>query len=232
MIKFFFNRAPNPLKIALYLEETGLPYEAVPVDTRKGEQHSPAFRAINPNGKVPAIEDNGVRVFDSTAILLYLAEKSGHLAGAPQDRAELLSWMMFIASGVGPFSGQAVHFKHMAPETIPYAINRYERETERHYEVLDTHLENRQYMVGDSYSIADISVWGWIDKAAFILGEDVPQAYPNLMRWFDSVNNRPAVARARDVGKDVSFKTELDEASKRAMFPQNYPKASNTTKTA
>ncbi len=227
MIKFFFNRAPNPLKIALYLEETGLPYELVPVDTLKGEQHSPDFRRINPNGKVPAIDDNGVRVFDSTAILLYLAERSGKLAGAPQDRAELLSWMMFIASGVGPFSGQAVHFKYMAPEKIPYAINRYERETERHYEVLDTHLENRQYLVGDSYSIADISAWGWLDKAAFILGEEALQAYPNLKRWFDRVNSRPAVARAREIGKDIAFKAERDDDAMRALFPQNYPKASD-----
>ncbi|OIN07948.1 glutathione S-transferase family protein [Oceanisphaera psychrotolerans] len=229
MIKFFFNRAPNPLKIALYLEETGLPYELVPVDTLKGEQHSPAFRRINPNGKVPAIDDNGVRVFDSTAILLYLAERSGKLAGAPQDRAELLSWMMFVASGVGPFSGQAVHFKYMAPEKIPYAINRYERETERHYEVLDAHLENRQYLVGDSYSIADISAWGWLDKAAFILGEEALQAYPNLMRWFDHVNSRPAVARAREVGKDIAFKAERDDDAMRALFPQNYPKASDAS---
>jgi len=166
MIKLFFHPTPNPLKVAFYLEETGLPYELVPVDTLKGEQHLPAFRSINPNGKVPAIDDDGVRVFDSTAILLYLAEKSGQLAGAPQDRAELLSWMMFISSGVGPYSGQAVHFKHFAPEKLEYAINRYERETERHYEVLDKHLENREFLVGDSFSIADISAWGWIDKGA------------------------------------------------------------------
>ncbi|GAA3528578.1 glutathione S-transferase family protein [Zobellella aerophila] len=233
MIRFFFNRAPNPLKIALYLEETGLPYELVPVDTLKGEQHFPAFRAINPNGKVPAIDDNGVRVFDSTAILLYLAEKSGQLAGAPQEHGELLSWMMFIASGVGPFSGQAVHFKYMAPEKLPYAINRYVRETQRHYEVLDAHLENRPYIVGDSYSIADISAWGWLDKATFVLGEDALAPYPNLKRWFDSINSRPAVARAREMGKDIAFKAERDEAAMRALFPQNYAdNNANSTTTA
>ncbi|MGK0525150.1 MAG: GST-like protein [Pseudomonadales bacterium] len=224
MIKLFFHPTPNPLKVALYLEETSLPYELVPVDTLKGEQHLAGFRSINPNGKVPAIDDNGVRVFDSTAILLYLAEKSGHLAGAPQDRAELLSWMMFIASGVGPYSGQAVHFKHMAPEKLPYAINRYERETQRHYEVLEAHLENRQYLVGDSFSIADISAWGWIDKGPFILGEEAMASYPNLQRWFDGINSRPAVARVRELGKDLNFKTERDEAARRELFPQNYPK--------
>lgn len=224
MIKLFFHPTPNPLKVALYLEETSLPYELVPVDTLKGEQHLAGFRSINPNGKVPAIDDNGVRVFDSTAILLYLAEKSGHLAGAPQDRAELLSWMMFIASGVGPYSGQAVHFKHMAPEKLPYAINRYERETQRHYEVLEAHLENRQYLVGDSFSIADISAWGWIDKGPFILGEEAMASYPNLQRWFDGINSRPAVARVRELGKNLNFKTERDEAARRELFPQNYPK--------
>ena len=224
MIKLFFHPTPNSLKVALYLEEASQPYELVPVDTLKGEQHLAEFRSINPNGKVPAIEDNGVRVFDSTAILLYLAEKTGQLAGTPQDRAELLSWMMFIASGVGPYSGQAVHFKHMAPEKLPYAINRYERETQRHYEVLDAHLENRQYLVGDSFSIADISAWGWIDKGPFILGEDAMASYPNLQRWFDGINSRPAVARVRELGKDLNFKTERDEAARRELFPQNYPK--------
>ena len=117
MIRFYFHPTPNPAKVALFLEEAGLPYEVIPVDTSKGEQHAPAFRAINPNGKVPAIVDTDgpggkdVRVFDSTAILLYLAEKTGQLLGKPEDRSELHSWLLFIASGLGPFSGQAVHFQ-------------------------------------------------------------------------------------------------------------------------
>ena len=116
MIRFYFHPTPNPAKIALFLEETGLAYEVVPVDTSRGEQHTPEFRAINPNGKVPAIVDtNGpggreTRVFDSGAILLYLAEKTGQLLGSPDNRGELLSWLFYIASGLGPFSGQAVHF--------------------------------------------------------------------------------------------------------------------------
>src|SRR3984885_8577381 len=117
MLKFYFNGAPNPNKVALFLEESGLSYEAIPVDTRKGEQFKPEFLALNPNAKVPVIVDGEVRVFDSTAILLYLAEKTGQFM--PDDpsktRVELLSWLMFIASGIGPYSGQAVHFKHHAP---------------------------------------------------------------------------------------------------------------------
>ena len=223
MIKFYFHPRPNPIKVALYLEETGTPYELVPVDTLKGEQHSPEYRAINPNGKTPAIEDGGVRVFDSNAILLYLSEKSGKLGGAPEDRAELLSWMMFLASGLGPYSGQSVHFQHAAPEQIPYAVNRYQREAQRHYEVLDTHLADRTYLVGEEFSIADIAAWGWVDKAGVVLGNPELAGFPNLKRWFDSINSRPAVARARAVGQDVPFQTEMDEAARRALYPQNYP---------
>lgn len=223
MIRFHFHPSPNPMKVALFLEETGLPYEVVPVDTLKGEQHAPAFRAVSPNGKTPAIEDEGTRVFDSNAILLYLSEKTGQLGGAPEDRAELLSWMMFVATGIGPYSGQAVHFKHMAPEELHYAVNRYHREAQRHYQVLEQHLDERRYLVGNSYSIADISAWGWLDKATVVLGEEGLEPYPNLRRWFDNIDNRPAVARAREVGRNITFKSERDEAALRALFPQNYP---------
>src|SRR5271156_4603210 len=139
MLKFYFNGAPNPNKVALFLEETGLPCELVPVDTRKGDQFKPAFLKVNPNGKVPAIDDDGIFVFDSNAILLYLAEKTGKFLppNTPANRAQTLSWLMFVASGLGPYSGQAVHFKRAAPEQLPYAQNRYLREAERHYRVLD-----------------------------------------------------------------------------------------------
>ncbi len=227
MIKLYYHPSPNPMKIALFLEETGLPYEVIPVDTLKGEQHTAEFRAINPNGKTPAIEDEGVRVFDSTAILLYLSEKTGKLAGDLEHRAELLSWLMFIGTGVGPYSGQAVHFKHMAPENLPYAINRYQRETQRHYQVLDQHLVERDYIVGDQYSIADISAWGWIDRASIVLGEEVLASFPNLKRWFERINSRPAVARVKETGKNIDFKKERDEAAMRALFPQNYPEEIN-----
>ncbi len=129
MIKFYYSPAPNPAKVALFLEESGLPYELVPVDTRKGEQFKPEFLALNPNAKVPVIVDGDVRVFDSNAILLYLAEKTGQFlpdAGA-KSRGELLSWLMFIASGIGPYSGQAVHFRHHAPKGVDYARSRASR---------------------------------------------------------------------------------------------------------
>ncbi|MBC7004436.1 glutathione S-transferase family protein [Photobacterium sp. BZF1] len=224
MLKFYFHQTPNPMKVALFLAETDLPYELVAVDTLKGGQHTAEFRAINPNGKLPAIVDEGTRVFDSNAILLYLSEKTGLLAGKSEDRAELLSWMMFIASGLGPFSGQCVHFHRMAPEQISYAKNRYLREAQRHYEVLDDHLEGRDYIVSDEFTIADVAAWGWIDKAAVVLGEEGLAPYPNLKRWFDSVNNRPAVAVARSIDKDIEFKSTVDDESRRALFPSNYPK--------
>ncbi len=231
MIRFYFHPTPNPAKVALFLEETGLPYEALPVDTSKGEQHKPAFRALNPNGKVPAIIDTDgpggkeARVFDSSAILLYLGDKTRQFIGAPEDRPELLSWLLFIASGLGPFSGQAVHFQFAAPEGLDYARNRYRREAERHYQVLEDHLTGRDFIVGSSYTIADISAWGWVDRAARVLkGEADPlAAFPNISRWFKSIDARPAVARARAVGKDHAFKKELDEETKRALFPSNYP---------
>jgi len=163
MIELFFHPTPNPMKVALFLEESGLPYEVVPVDTGRGEQHLPAFRAVNPNGKVPAIIDTDgpggkpVRVFDSSAILLYRGQKTGQFMASPSEHGELLSWLFFIASGIGPYSGQAVHFQRSAPEKLPYAINRYRREAERHYQVLEDQLAGRKFILGTSYTIADMS---------------------------------------------------------------------------
>ncbi|HCK17784.1 MAG TPA: glutathione S-transferase, partial [Thalassospira sp.] len=164
-----------------------------------------------------------VRVFDSNAILLYLAEKSGKFLGQPEDRGEFLSWLMFIATGLGPFSGQAVHFQHVAPEGNDYGVNRYRNEIARHYQVLEDHLEGRDFIVGDEMTIVDISAWGWVDKAPFVhKNPDVWDKYPNIKRWFDAINRLPAAVSARDVGKDHAFKTEMDEEAKRAMFPSNY----------
>jgi len=231
MIQFYFHPTPNPAKVALALEETGLPYQLIPIDTGKGEQHGAPFRAINPNGKVPVIVDTDgpdgreARVFDSTAILLYLGEKTGQLMGSPADKPELLSWLMFIATGLGPFSGQAVHFQHSAPEHLPYAVNRYRREAERHYQVLDDHLAGRNYLVGNGYTLADISAWAWIERAPRVLkGETDPlAAYPHIKRWFQAIEARPAVARARKAGNDHAFKKDMDEEMRRALFPSNYP---------
>lgn len=231
MIRFYFHPTPNPAKVALLLEETGLAYETIPVDTSKGEQHAPAFRAFNPNGKVPAIVDTEgpggkeARVFDSGAILLYLGEKTGEFIGGPADRPELLSWLFFLATGLGPFSGQAVHFQHAAPEKLPYAVNRYRREVERHYRVLDQHLAGREFILGREYSILDMSAWGWLERAPRVLpGSDDPLAqFPNLKRLFQTVDAKPAAARARAVSKSHAFKKEMDEETRRALFPSNYP---------
>src|SRR3984893_16512825 len=150
MIKFYFHPSPTPAKVALFLEESGLPYELVPVDTRKGEQHAPAFMAINPNAKTPALVDGDAVVFDSNAILLYLAEKTGQFlpANTPEARAQMHSWLMFVATGIGPYSGQAVHFNHFAPEPKAYAVNRYNFEAWRHWSIIDARLAQQRYMLG------------------------------------------------------------------------------------
>ncbi|GAB5377348.1 MAG: glutathione S-transferase N-terminal domain-containing protein [Acuticoccus sp.] len=223
MLKFYFHTTPNPMKVALLLEELGLDYEPIALDTFKGDQHAPDFRAINPNGKAPAIEDHGTRVFDSNAICLYLAEKHGALMGAPEDRGELLSWLFWIASGLGPFSGQWVHFQTAGEaEGGEYAKRRYRFEAHRHYRVLDEHLAGRAYIVGRDYTIADICAWGWVDRNVRVLGEGGIEAYPNAKRWFEAVSARPAVARARSLPERLAFKTQFDEETARSLFPANF----------
>lgn len=219
MITFYYSLAPNPMKVALFLEEAGLPYEAVPVDTRKGEQFAAAFAAVNPNNKVPAIVDGDAVVFDSTAILLYLAEKTGmFLPDGPVARGEMLSWLMFVATGVGPYSGQCVHFRHFAPEPKEYAVQRYVFEAQRHYGILDAHLAGREFMVGGVYTIVDMSLWGWVRMVPFVLGDDAWAGMPNLKRWFDGVSARPAVARAVAIKDRHAFKAEMDDAARKVMF--------------
>jgi len=220
MLKFYFNGSPNPTKVALFLEEAGLPYEAIAIDTRKGDQFKPAYAAINPNGKVPAIVDGDVTVFDSNAILLYLAEKTGKFlpANTPAARGELLSWLMFVASGVGPFSGQAVHFRHHAPEKIAYAHNRYQYEAERHYGIINSRLAKQHYMLGNAYTIVDMDVWGWARMVPFILGEDAWAKFPNVKRLVDAISARPAAARALALKDKFTFKAEMDDEARSHMF--------------
>ena len=227
MIKFYYNTAPNPTKVALCLEEMGLAYEPVPVDTRKGQQHAPAFLAINPNAKVPAIVDGDATVFDSNAILLYLAEKTGQFLppNTPADRGRLFSWMLFMGTGVGPYSGQSVHFNHYAPEKLPYAINRYAFEANRHYGILDAQLGKHRYMLGDTYTIVDMNVWGWARIASFVLGEEAWAKYPNVKRLTDEISVRPAAVRVQTLKDRHAFKTEMDDEARRAMFPGNAPTA-------
>ncbi len=223
MIKFYYHPSPNPLKVALFLEESGLPYEVMPVDTRRGEQHSPDFLKINPNAKTPAIVDGEATVFDSNAILLYLAEKSGRFLpeNTPAARGKMLSWLMFVASGVGPYSGQAVHFKHFAPEPKDYAVNRYTFEAERHFGLLDAELGKHRYMLGDSYTLVDMAVWGWARAVPFILGAEAWAKLPNVKRLLDEINARPAAQRVEALKTSHAYKADMDDAAKKALFPQN-----------
>lgn len=219
MIRFYYNLAPNPTKVALCLEEMGLAYEPVPVDTRRGEQHAPDFLRINPNAKVPAIVDDGQVVFDSNAILLYLAEKTGQFLPPAAERGPMLSWLMFVASGIGPYSGQAVHFTRFAPEPKDYAVGRYLFEARRHWGILDARLAERRFMLGDDYGIVDMAVWGWSRLVPFVLGEEALAGLPNVRRHLEEINARPAAARALALKDRHAFKAEMDEQARRAMFP-------------
>jgi GST-like protein len=227
MIKFYYHPSPNPAKVALFLEESGLEYEVVPVDTRKGEQHSPSYLAINPNAKTPSIVDGEATVFDSSAILLYLAEKTGKFLPARTDkaRAELLSWMFFVSSGVGPYFGQSVHFRNYAPEKIPYAINRYAFEAQRHAGILNARLSRQKYMLGDTYTIVDMNVWGWARLVPTVLGDGAWEKFPNLKRLVDEISARPAAQKAVALKDRHKFKTEMDEEALQAMFPHIKVKA-------
>lgn len=220
MLKFYYSGAPNPTKVALFLEEAGLPYEPIAVDTRKGDQHKPEFLAINPNAKVPAVVDGDVAVFDSSAILLYLAEKTGKFLPAKTDKArgELLSWMFFVSSGVGPYCGQSVHFRVYAPEKLPYAINRYAYEAQRHFGILDARLAKNKYILGDSYTVVDMNVWGWARLIPTVLGEEHWAKFPNLKRLVDEITARPAAQRAIALKDKHKFKTEMDDEARNAMF--------------
>ena len=223
MIKFYYHPSPNPAKVALLLEESGLSYELIPVDTRKGEQFAPSYLAINPNAKTPTIVDGDIAVFDSNAILLYLAEKTGKFLPetTPLARGQMFSWLMFVASGIGPYSGQAVHFKHYAPEKLPYAINRYTHEAQRHFGILDTRLADKHYMLGDTYTIVDMAVWGWARVLPFIMGDDAWAKLPNLKRLYDEISARPAAMRANALKDKYVFKAEVDDEARRFLFPQN-----------
>ena len=222
MIKFYYHPSPNPAKVALFLEESGLAYELVPVDTRKGEQHEPAFLKINPNAKTPALVDDDNIVFDSNAMLLYLAEKTGQFLPADnlKARGEMLSWLMFVATGIGPYSGQHVHFKHFAPEPKDYAVTRYTYEAWRHWQILNDRLANQPYMLGNEYTLVDMAVWGWARAVPFILGDDAWEKLPHVKRLLDEINARPAAQRAEALKTQHSYKTEMDAAARKAMFPQ------------
>lgn len=223
MIKFYYHPSPNPAKVALFLEEAALDYEIVPVDTRKGEQFNPSFLAINPNAKTPALTDGSTILFDSSAILLYLAQQTGKFLAdkTPADNAQMLSWLMFVATGVGPYCGQATHFKHYAPKPNDYAVNRYMYEAERHWDLIEAQLGKSRYMIGDTYSIVDMSVWGWALAVPFIFGPEIWARYPAVKRLVDEIDARPAAQRVKAIAAKYKFKSEMDDEARKAMFPQN-----------
>ncbi|PCE21946.1 thiol:disulfide oxidoreductase [Paraburkholderia acidicola] len=217
MIDLYFSPTPNGLKVRLFLEETGLPYRVVPVSLSKGEQFAPAFLAISPNNKIPAIVDHApaagtapaaggpLPVFESGAILLYLAEKSERLLGSSAaERVEILQWLFWQMAGLGPMAGQSGYFRVYANERVPFAIDRYTKETARLYRVLDTRLAGRTFIAGDSYSIADIACYPWIVPHA-PHGQDL-RDFPNLQRWYESIRTRPATQRVYEGVDDVYTK--------------------------
>ena len=228
MIDLYYWPTPNGWKASIALEELGLSYETHYVNIARGEQHEPAFTAISPNGRIPAIVDRDpadggppIPVFETGAILIYLAEKTGRLLPTePRARKTALEWVMWQMGGLGPMLGQHGHFRLYATEKLPYAIERYSDEANRLYGVLDRRLEGRAF-IGDEFSIADIACWPWIltYKAQEIdLGR-----YPNVRRWYDALKERPGLRRGYELGRDIRKAafggTPTDEARKQ-LFRQ------------
>jgi GST-like protein len=225
LIDLYYWPTPNGWKISIALEELGLAYRMIPVNIGRGAQFEPDFLAISPNNRIPAIvdrdpEDGGdpISVFESGAILLYLAEKTGRLIPRdPRGRKQVIEWLMWQMGGLGPMLGQAHHFRAYAPERIEYAIDRYTKEANRLYGVLDKQLHGREYIAGD-YSIADIACWPWIvphERQGQKL-EDTP----HLHRWFERIKSRPAVQRGQELGRELREAGGMDEKAKQILFGQ------------
>ena len=222
MIDLYYWPTPNGWKLSIMLEECGLPYQALPINIGAGEQFAPAFLAISPNNKIPALVDpdgpggQPISLFESGAILLYLAAKTGRFL--PEDlrqRYEVLQWLMFQMGGVGPMLGQAHHFRIYAPEKIPYAIERYTNEAKRLYGVMNRRLAKSKYLGGPEYSIADIAVFPWLRswKNQGIDWND----YPHLKGWFDEIAARPAVLRGVEVLANQR-KALTDDKARETLF--------------
>ncbi|NRF70387.1 glutathione S-transferase N-terminal domain-containing protein [Aquincola sp. S2] len=222
MIHLYYWPTPNGWKVSIALEELGLPYTLKAVNIGRGEQFTPEFTRLSPNQRMPAIVDQApadggapLSLFESGAILIYLAEKSGRLLPADlRGRHAVLPWLMWQMGGLGPMLGQHGHFRLYAAEKIPYAIERYERETRRLYDVLDAQLAQGEYVAGD-YSIADIAIFPWIitHKAQGLTLDD----WPHVKRWFAQVRERPAVQRGTALGKEMR-KSAMDDEARRHLF--------------
>ena len=225
MIELYYWTTPNGHKITMFLEETGLPYRIVPVNIGTGAQFEPKFLAIAPNNRIPAIIDHDPRgggaplsVFESGAILLYLAEKSGRLLPADlRGRAEVTQWLFWQMANLGPMAGQNHHFARHAPEKIPYAIERYVNETNRLYGVMNQRLAERAYLAGD-YSIADIACYPWIVPYE-AQGQKLAD-FPHLARWFSAIHDRPATVRAYAKAAGINTQSTLSEEARRILFGQ------------
>jgi GST-like protein len=226
VIDLYFWPTPNGWKISIALEEMELPYRVVPVNIGRGEQFEPAFLAISPNNRMPAIVDHEppdggepLPVFETGAILLYLGEKSGKfLPRETRARYRVTQWLMWQMGGLGPMLGQHGHFKLYAPEPVPYALDRYRREAERLYGVLDRQLAGREFIAGE-YSIADMACWPWVvtwKQQGFDLARD----FPNVRRWYDRCKERPALRRGFDVGREFrqQLTTGPDEKAREFLF--------------
>jgi len=227
MIDLYYWTTPNGHKITLFLEESGLPYRILPINIGKGEQFQPDFLRIAPNNRIPAIVDTDpagggepISVFESGAILLYLAEKSGRFLSAdPRVRIDTLQWLFWQMGGLGPMAGQNHHFVQYAPESLPYAIERYVKETARLYAVLDKRLADRDFIAGPDYSIADMACYPWV----------VPHArqrqnlddFPNLKRWFEAIQQRPATQRAYALAANINTAPSVSDESRQILFGQD-----------
>jgi GSH-dependent disulfide-bond oxidoreductase len=224
MIDLYYWPTPNGHKITMFLEEAGLEYKIIPVNIGAGDQFKPEFLKISPNNKMPAIVDhapsdggNAVSVFESGAILVYLAEKTGKLL--PKDlrgRKTALEWLFWQVSGLGPMAGQNHHFSKYAPEKIPYAIDRYVKETNRLYGVLDNRLDGQKFIVGDTYTIADIATYPWI--VPWETQQQNLEEFQNVKGWLDAISNRPATVRAYAKAKPYSNQPAMTEAAKKILF--------------
>lgn len=227
MIDFYYWTTPNGHKVTLFLEESGIPYNIKPINISKGEQFAPDFLRIAPNNRIPAIvdtspEDGGepISIFESGAILLYLADKTKKFI--PQDlrgRNECLKWLFWQMGGLGPMAGQNHHFVQYAPEQLPYAIDRYVKETSRLYGVLNKHLsDGRDYICGD-YSIADMATYPWVVPHER-QRQDLSQ-FPALAQWLARIQNRPATKRSYEMAKTINVAPTVDEKARSVLFGQD-----------
>ncbi|MEL6440935.1 MAG: glutathione S-transferase N-terminal domain-containing protein [Cyanobacteria bacterium J06621_8] len=224
-IQLYYWTTPNGHKITIFLEEAAVDYEIYPVDISKGEQFQPEFLKISPNNKIPAIVDTApadgeeaISVFESGAILLYLAEKTGKFLPLNlRDRKLVREWLVWQVGGLGPMAGQNHHFSQYAPDQIPYAIERYVKETNRLYGVLNQQLAEKNYIAGD-YSIADMACYPWI--VPYAKQQQNLNDFPHLQRWFNSISSRSAVIRAYEKGQAVSSQPTVNESSKKILFGQ------------